>query len=110
MLHYAHGSTTLQTMLMPLLQSPQESNSGGGETSLCDFRKVYQDLDPALRDKFERKKLMYSRTHHRVGQTWTTDVGAKLSWPQLFGTSEKSQVEKICQEEEAPMVSKKSYN
>jgi len=102
-----------QHIEMSFLKSPprqlyfgclKESNSGGGETSLCDFRKVYQDLDPALRDKFERKKLMYSRTHHRVGQTWTTDVGAKLSWPQLFGTSEKSQVEKICQEEEAPMV------
>mmetsp|Transcript_17204 Transcript_17204/g.32291 ORF Transcript_17204/g.32291 Transcript_17204/m.32291 type:complete len:466 (-) Transcript_17204:151-1548(-) len=82
----------------------KESNSDGGETSLCDFRKVYQDLDPALRKKFETKKVRYSRTHGKIGDKWTVDVGAMLSWAQMFGTSDRQEVESICKEEDAPEV------
>jgi hypothetical protein len=49
----------------------KESVSGGGETSLCDFRKVYQDLPPALQTKFDTLKIVYQRTHFRVGEKWT---------------------------------------
>mmetsp|Transcript_3288 Transcript_3288/g.5082 ORF Transcript_3288/g.5082 Transcript_3288/m.5082 type:complete len:463 (+) Transcript_3288:84-1472(+) len=80
------------------------SNSAGGETSLCDFRKVYQELDPAVRYKFEAKKMLYARTHPKVGEKWTFDVAAMLSWKQMFGTSDKQEVEAICQEEEAAEV------
>ena len=27
----------------------------GGETPICDFRKVYTDLDPTIRAEFEAK-------------------------------------------------------
>mmetsp|Transcript_8802 Transcript_8802/g.15313 ORF Transcript_8802/g.15313 Transcript_8802/m.15313 type:complete len:477 (+) Transcript_8802:462-1892(+) len=82
----------------------KESNSGGGETSLCDFRKVYQDLDPVLRNKFETKKVLYNRTHKKVGDRYTFDVGAKLSWAQMFGTSSEQEVDAICEKEDAPDV------
>ena len=82
----------------------KESNYGGGETSLADFRKVYQDLDPAVRQKFLCKGVLYNRTHGLVGDKWSTDVGARLSWPQMFGTSDKKEVETICREEDSPEV------
>lgn len=75
------------------------STSAGGETALADFRKVYRDLPPALRQKFFQKKLRYHRTHKKVGTYFTYDVADMLGWPQLFGTSDKDQVERICQEE-----------
>ncbi|KAL7525073.1 hypothetical protein ACHAXR_000847, partial [Thalassiosira sp. AJA248-18] len=102
-----------QHLEMAFLKSPprqlyfgclKESNSAGGETSLCDFRKVYQELDPTVRLKFESKGVLYRRKHGMVGDTWTVDVGAMLSWPAMFGTPHKNEVEAICQEEDAPEV------
>lgn len=80
----------------------KESSTLGGETSLCDFRKVYQDLSPQLRDKFLTKQIKYTRKNHRIGEKWTYDVGAMKSWEELFGTTSKEEVEKICKEEDAP--------
>ncbi len=80
----------------------KESSSLGGETSLCDFRAVYQDISPELRQKFLTKQVKYTRKHHRIGEKWTYDVGAMKTWVELFGTSSKQEVEKICEEESAP--------
>jgi len=80
----------------------QESRTGGGETALCDFRSVAEQLDGSLRKKFESKKLQYRRRHYNEGEKWTTDVGSMLSWRQMFGTSDKSKVEELCREEGAP--------
>ncbi len=82
----------------------KESKSGGGETALCDFRKVYQELSPALRNKFATKKIKSSRKHSQVGENWTYDVGAMLAWPKLFDTSDPKKVETICSEEGAPEI------
>lgn len=84
------------------IQAP--SNSIGGETSLCDFRKVYNELDPSLRDKFQRLGLQYNRTHPKVGSKWSFDVGSMLSWAQMFGTTDKKEVENISREEDAAAV------
>ena len=40
--------------------------------------------------------------HHKQGERFTYDVGAMLGWPDLFGTSDPEQVEKVCLEEGAP--------
>jgi hypothetical protein len=82
----------------------KESKSEGGETALCDFRKVYKDLSPELRDKFISKKIKYRRKHYSVGEKWTYDVGAMKTWSELFGASTKKEVEDICKEENAPGV------
>jgi hypothetical protein len=102
-----------QHLEMSFLKSPprhlyfgcmKASATPGGETALCDFRKVYQDISPQLREKLQSKKMKYTRTHFKVGEKYTYDVGAMLGWPMLFGTPDKQQVESIVQEEEAPAV------
>jgi hypothetical protein len=61
-------------------------------------------MNPELRQKFEDKGVQYNRTHPLVGEKWTFDVGAMLSWTQMFGTADKEEVEAICREEESPEV------
>ena len=82
----------------------KEASSGGGETSLCDFRKVYQEMDPVVRQKFEDKHVLYNRTHPKIGEKWTFDVGSMLSWRQMFATSDKQEVEAISKEEDGAPV------
>lgn len=82
------------------LQAPTTS---GGETSLADFRKVYQDIPKALRNKLDEKKLRYRRTHDRNGAEFTHDVAAMKGWPAIFGTSDKSEVERIARSENMPL-------
>lgn len=73
----------------------------GGETALCDFRKVYRDLSPELRQKFFDKKIRYERTHKKNPSIsfFNFDVADMKGWPELFGTSDKEEVERICKEE-----------
>ncbi|KAL3908739.1 MAG: hypothetical protein SGARI_002931 [Bacillariaceae sp.] len=80
------------------------SSKPGGETALCDFRKVYRDISPELREKLATKKIKYSRKHKKVGERFTYDVGAMLCWPQLFGTSDPKEVERIVADEGAAPV------
>ena len=75
----------------------------GGETALADFRKVYQDLPIKLRNKLADKKLLYRRTHSRKGRRFSHDVAAMQGWPEVFGTSDKTEVEKISRSEDMPM-------
>jgi alpha-ketoglutarate-dependent taurine dioxygenase len=59
----------------------------GGETPIVDCRKIYQLLDPMLRERFARKGLMYVRNY-----TETLDV----SWQDFFHTSDRADVESYC--------------
>jgi hypothetical protein len=52
----------------------------------------------------EDKKVVYNRRHGKAGDKWTVDVGAMLSWTQMFGTSDKDEVEAMCKEEDSPKV------
>jgi hypothetical protein len=78
--------------------------SSGGETALCDFRKVYRELSPQLRQKFFYKKIRITRTNKKVvsDSFFSFDVAGMKSWPELFGTSDKAEVEKICKAEGHP--------
>ena len=58
-----------------------------------------------MRQKFDEEGVLYNRTHPKVGEKWTFDVGAMLSWRQMFGTNSMEEVERICEEEDAPKVS-----
>jgi alpha-ketoglutarate-dependent taurine dioxygenase len=78
------------------LKAPQ---SIGGETALADFRKVYEDLPKRLRQKLATKKLRYTRTHSKSGAKKTHDVAAMLGWPEMFGTSDRGEVERLAAEE-----------
>jgi len=59
----------------------------GGETPIVDCRKIYQLLDPLIRERFERKQLMYVRNY--------TD-GLDVGWQSFFQTTDKSVVEAFC--------------
>ncbi len=63
----------------------------GGETPIIDCRKVYQRLNPKLREKFEQKQLMYVRNYIE---------GLDVSWQDFFHTTNKAEVENYCRQAE----------
>ncbi len=61
----------------------------GGETPIADSRKIFQRLDPKIKDKFMQKKVLYVRNY-----------GDKvdLTWQNVFQTTSKSDVENYCRQ------------
>src|SRR5215472_1149593 len=59
----------------------------GGATPVVDCRKVYQGLDPEIRDRFEAKGLLYVRNFCE---------GLDVSWQRFFGTEDRAAVEDAC--------------
>jgi hypothetical protein len=79
-----------------------EPTSSGGETALCDFTKVYKGLSSELSQKFLDKTVMYTRIHKKIptsNSLFNFDVADMKGWPDLFGTDDKQEVERICKEE-----------
>ncbi|EPJ97835.1 pyoverdine biosynthesis regulatory protein [Pseudomonas sp. CFII68] len=64
-----------------------QASQVGGETPIADSRLVYQQLDPAIRQRFAEKRLMYVRNYGN---------GLDLPWQQAFSTEDRSQVERFC--------------
>lgn len=62
----------------------------GGCSPIVDCRRVYQQLDPAVRDKFEKLGLMYVRNFSE---------GLDVSWQQFFQTKERGVVEEACRKQ-----------
>lgn len=56
----------------------------GGETPICDVRRVYEGIDPAVRERFEREGVMYVRNYN---------PGIGLSWQEAYQTDSKEEVE-----------------
>jgi alpha-ketoglutarate-dependent taurine dioxygenase len=69
----------------------------GGETPVCDFRKVYQDLDPKIREEFERKGVKHIRNYASPEDKSRSGFQLK-SWLDMFHTSDKATIEKKCAE------------
>lgn len=67
-------------------QTPSET---GGETPLVDSRKMFQALDPAIIERFEKDQLLYVRNYHSF---------LDLSWQDVFQTTDKSEVEAFCRQ------------
>jgi alpha-ketoglutarate-dependent taurine dioxygenase len=59
----------------------------GGETPIVDCRRVYELLDPRLRERFAEKKLMYLRNYAD---------GLDVDWTDFFRTTDKAAVEEYC--------------
>ena len=59
----------------------------GGETPIVDCRRVYELMDPRLREYFSEKKLMYIRNYTE---------GLDVSWQTFFRTTDKTIVEDYC--------------
>ena len=59
----------------------------GGETPIGDCRKIFNRIDPHIRERFARKKYMYVRNF---------GDGFGLPWQTAFQTTERSIVESYC--------------
>ena len=64
----------------------------GGETPIADCRRVFNLLEPEVREEFIRKGIMYARNY---------GTGIDLSWQEVFQTDDKREVEDHCRR--APM-------
>ena len=64
-----------------------QPSAEGGETPIADSRLIYQRLDPALRQRFDDKRLMYVRNYGN---------GLDLPWQQAFNSEDHSVVEAFC--------------
>lgn len=62
--------------------------SRGGETPIADVRRVYQRLEPEVRETFLEKQVMYVRNYN---------PGIGLSWQEVFQTSDRAVVEEYAQ-------------
>jgi alpha-ketoglutarate-dependent taurine dioxygenase len=61
----------------------------GGETPLADSRRVLRCIEPAIRDKFIRRGVMYVRNY---GQ------GVDLAWQDAFQADDRAVVEAYCRQ------------
>ena len=61
----------------------------GGETPIADSRKVFQRIDPWIREKFAGKKVSYVRNY---------GGGVDLSWQEVFQTRDRRAVEDFCRD------------
>ncbi|GHO79995.1 hypothetical protein KSD_77660 [Ktedonobacter sp. SOSP1-85] len=59
----------------------------GGETPIADSRKVFQLIEPAIRETFLQKEIMYVRNYAE---------GLGLPWQKVFRTTERAEVEAQC--------------
>ena len=59
----------------------------GGATPLADSRKVYERIDPRVRERLARKKIMYVRNF---------GGGIGPAWQDVFGSADPAQVEEYC--------------
>jgi amino acid adenylation domain-containing protein/FkbM family methyltransferase len=84
---FHNESSHLQRWPMKIWFFCMQAAQQGGETPIVDCRKVYEALDPKIRERFTNKKLMYVRNYVE---------GLDVSWQQFFRTTEKSVVEDYC--------------
>jgi len=62
----------------------------GGETPLCDGRRLWEMLKPETRARFEEKQVMYVR---RLG-----GIFGGLTWQKVFQTEDRAVAEQKCRE------------
>jgi len=64
-----------------------QPSAEGGETPIADSRLIYQRLDPALRQRFTDRRLMYVRNYGN---------GLDLPWQHAFNSADRRVVESFC--------------
>jgi len=76
-----------------------EPAAGSGETPLCDFRRVWRDLDPALRRRFAERGLRIVRNYGPPGAKSALNPFQLKGWDEMFGTTDRAAVEATCARE-----------
>ena len=72
----------------------------GGETPLCDFRKVYREIDPAIREEFDRRGVTTVRNYSGLESKNRFNLFELKKWNEIFLTDDKAEVERQCREQE----------
>lgn len=61
-----------------------------GATPIADSRKVYAQIDPAIRKRFAEKQLQYVRNY---------GAGLDVSWQDTFNTTDRAAVDAFCKQQ-----------
>lgn len=77
----------------------EEPAEGSGETPLCDFRKVWEELDSDVRQRFVDAGLRIVRNYGAPGGGRADDPTMLKPWEDMFLTTDREAVEKKCAEE-----------
>lgn len=85
-----------RSVFFACLEPPAE---GSGETPLCDFRKVWRDLEFEVRKRFEEGGLRHVRNYAGPGSSVSNDPTQLKPWPDMFQTLDKAVVEETCRRE-----------
>lgn len=72
----------------------------GGESPICNFRKVYADMDPKIREEFDRKGVLTVRNYSGLESGYKFNLFELKKWNEIFNTTDKAEVEKQCKEQE----------
>jgi alpha-ketoglutarate-dependent taurine dioxygenase len=73
--------------------------AGMGETPLVDFRAVWRDLDPAVRDRFAAGGVRIVRNYAGPRGGSRFDLWQLKRWDEMFLTTDKAAVEATCRAE-----------
>lgn len=65
------------------------SAQSGGETPIADNRRIYNTVNPSIRERFSRHGLMYVRNY---------GGGLDVAWQKVFNTDDRSVVENYCRQ------------
>jgi alpha-ketoglutarate-dependent taurine dioxygenase len=76
-----------------------EPAAGGGETPLVDFRRVYRDLDPSVRKRFEDGGIRIVRNYCGPNGGGRFDLWKLKRWDEMFCTTDRTAVEEACREQ-----------
>lgn len=75
-----------------------EPESIGGETPLTDFKAVADELNPAVRSRFERRQLRIIRNYTGPNSK-NRDLWQLKPWHEMFQTADKDAVDEACKRE-----------
>jgi alpha-ketoglutarate-dependent taurine dioxygenase len=78
------------------LVEPQE---GGGETPLVDFRRVWRELDPGVRQRFVEGGIRIVRNYAGPSGGSRLDLWKLKRWDEMFATTDRAAVEAKCHEQ-----------
>lgn len=70
----------------------------GGETPICDFRRVYDELNKDVRHEFDAKGVITVRNYSGINGRKKFNLWELKRWDEIFLTREKSVVERQCRE------------
>jgi alpha-ketoglutarate-dependent taurine dioxygenase len=75
-----------------------EPGAGMGETPLVDFRTVWRDMSPAVRDRFVQGGIRIVRNYSGPSGGSRFELSQLKRWDEIFRTTDRAAVEAQCRE------------